>query len=603
MRPRKNLRAAAVAVVATTTVLLGVAGPAPSPAAGLAPDRLVVLAGSAHHLVYADYPIRANGRVNYSQGELHARSANGSDRDLGAGFGDTDPHSAAPYSFSLVGSTLTASSSADPTHVEWWDLAAHTHGVGTVPAGARWQGSAPGGWLLVAADNETVEVQSTAGAVTSYGEPLPAEAAAGGTLEAVSGPQGIVTVGQRSGELTYQRWQFPLPVTSLDLGADAGSTGMSCDDASGAIVGCVDRGPDGDGTTELAVPLDGSPARAYAGCGGDPVAFATKLVWVCGTRHAHPYFGSLSSTAKRSTVSVAALEGVSALGRFVIAGPKQQEILGVSSARGRRQVLVAIPSPIARLDATNLRAAAKAVQAAAVARGALHALPPQQFPAQVVLASADALIAAARAKDPTLVPKDTRSVMGPLPKALRHRPHRRPHHHRVTGTRSLQRFSHSVPDRGSPGIGVHARHGGSVAAPFQRADGVYVNPRLPAPANPTVGMVALRAALQKLGQPYVWAGGGPGTFDCSGLVQWAYARAGRRFTHFTGAQWNEARLIKPRQILPGDLILFEHRIGRHEVIHHVGLYLGAGWMVNAPFTGQYVDVVPVSSGVAGVVRP
>jgi cell wall-associated NlpC family hydrolase len=592
-----------VAAVATTTVLLGVVGPAPSPAAGLAPDRLVVLAGSAHHLVYADYPVRANGHVNYAAGELHVRSANGSDSDLGAGFGDTDPHSAAPYSFSLVGSMLTASSTGDPSHVEWWDLAAHAHGVGTVPAGARWQGSAPDGWLLVAPDNATVEVQSTAGAVTSYGEPLPDETTDGGTVEAISGSQGIVTVGQRSGELAFQRWQFPLPVTSLDLGADAGSTGLSCDDASGAIVGCVDRGPDGEGTTELAVPLNGSPARTYNGCGADPVAYATKLVWVCGTRHPHPYFGSVSPRATRSTVPVAALEGVSALGQFVIAGPKQQEILALSSARHKRQVLIAIPSPIARLDATNLRAAAKAVQSVALAQGALHTVPPQQFPAQVLQASADALILAARAKDPTLVPKDTRSVIGALPRALRHRPHRRPHHRRVSGTLSLRRFSHSVPDRGSRGIGVHARHGGSVAAPFQRADGVYVSPRLPSPANPTVGMVALRAALQKLGSPYVWAGGGPATFDCSGLVQWAYARAGRRFTHFTGSQWNEARLIKPRQILPGDLILFEHRVGRREVIHHVGIYLGAGWMVNAPFTGQYVDVVRVSSGVAGVVRP
>jgi cell wall-associated NlpC family hydrolase len=116
-------------------------------------------------------------------------------------------------------------------------------------------------------------------------------------------------------------------------------------------------------------------------------------------------------------------------------------------------------------------------------------------------------------------------------------------------------------------------------------------------------MVAIWAGLQKLGQPYVWAAAGPSTFDCSGLVQWAYARAGLRFTHFSGAQWNEGRLIKPKQILPGDLLLFDHRIGGRQVIHHVAIYLGAGWMLNAPFTSQYVNVVPVPSGVAGAVRP
>src|SRR6202042_780714 len=104
---------------------------------------------------------------------------------------------------------------------------------------------------------------------------------------------------------------------------------------------------------------------------------------------------------------------------------------------------------------------------------------------------------------------------------------------------------------------------------------------------------ALREALSKLGQPYVWAAGGPNTFDCSGLMQWAYAHAGRWLTHFSGDQWNEGRLIPPRDILPGDLILFEYR--HSTTIHHVGMYLGAGWMVNAPFTGQYVDVVQVPS--------
>jgi cell wall-associated NlpC family hydrolase len=165
----------------------------------------------------------------------------------------------------------------------------------------------------------------------------------------------------------------------------------------------------------------------------------------------------------------------------------------------------------------------------------------------------------------------------------------------------LRRFSHARPDRGSGGFGLHRDHGGAHPASIQRVDGVYVDPKLPAPSHPTIGMVALHTALQKVGQPYVWAAAGPTTFDCSGLTQWAYARAGIWLTHFTGDQWNEGRLIHPRDILPGDLILFEYR--HSTTIHHVGMYLGAGWMVNAPFTGQYVDVVPVPSGVAGVIRP
>jgi peptidoglycan DL-endopeptidase CwlO len=77
----------------------------------------------------------------------------------------------------------------------------------------------------------------------------------------------------------------------------------------------------------------------------------------------------------------------------------------------------------------------------------------------------------------------------------------------------------------------------------------------------------------------------------------AYAQAGLELIHHSGSQWNEGRLISPRDALPGDLIMFG------DPIFHVAIYLGAGWTVNAPFTGHYVDVQPVWSKVAGVVRP
>jgi cell wall-associated NlpC family hydrolase len=81
------------------------------------------------------------------------------------------------------------------------------------------------------------------------------------------------------------------------------------------------------------------------------------------------------------------------------------------------------------------------------------------------------------------------------------------------------------------------------------------------------------------------------------LVQWAYAHAGLELAHHAAYQWNEGRLIPGKDILPGDLIMF----GRPIV--HVGMYVGAGWMVNAPYTGQYVNLMAVPNHVAGVVRP
>ena len=251
----------------------------------------------------------------------------------------------------------------------------------------------------------------------------------------------------------------------------------------------------------------------------------------------------------------------------------------------------------AQLDRSDLQLAADALQAQALASGALKHTLARRSPAAVILLSVQALLQQARSADPSRAPQDTQSVMGPVPYNLTHPVAHRPGHSRITATHTLLPFRHSVPVAGSAGFGMHREHNHATPALFQRPDGVYVDPRLPSLRHPTIAMVAIRTALGRLGQPYVWAAAGPSTFDCSGLVRYAYARAGIVLTHFTGDQWNEGRLISPRDVLPGDLILFGH------VIHHVGIYLGAGWMLNAPFTGHYVDVVPVEPHVAGVVRP
>jgi cell wall-associated NlpC family hydrolase len=249
-------------------------------------------------------------------------------------------------------------------------------------------------------------------------------------------------------------------------------------------------------------------------------------------------------------------------------------------------------------DVEQLQSAASDITQQALSVGALRQPPPYHAAAKRLYVAVAALERKARQEDPSLAPQDTRDVMGPVPDPMLHQRSSQPHHRRIRTTHTLLRWTgQQVPAHPSMGNGHNKPFAGSWPATFRRPDGVYVDPWLPAVPYPTVGDIAVRAALHELGQPYVWAGGGPSVFDCSGLVQWAYAKAGISLGHYTGYQWNEGRLIAPRDMLPGDLILFGNPT------HHVGIYLGAGWMVNAPYTGQYVDVVPVGAGVAGVIRP
>jgi cell wall-associated NlpC family hydrolase len=122
-------------------------------------------------------------------------------------------------------------------------------------------------------------------------------------------------------------------------------------------------------------------------------------------------------------------------------------------------------------------------------------------------------------------------------------------------------------------------------------------PDIAIPGGSGVGAVALRAALSKRGDPYVWGAAGPGAFDCSGLVMWAYAQEGISLPHYTGSQWGSGQHISRSQLEPGDLVFF------FADISHVGIYIGNGLMVDAPSFGQDVQVQPIDWGIyVGAVR-
>jgi cell wall-associated NlpC family hydrolase len=102
--------------------------------------------------------------------------------------------------------------------------------------------------------------------------------------------------------------------------------------------------------------------------------------------------------------------------------------------------------------------------------------------------------------------------------------------------------------------------------------------------------LAVRAALSRLGRPYVWGATGPDRFDCSGLVQWAYAQAGVHLDRTTYDQINDGVPVARSQVRPGDLV-FPHA-------GHVQLAIGNGMVVEAPHAGANVQISRMGANVA-----
>lgn len=108
---------------------------------------------------------------------------------------------------------------------------------------------------------------------------------------------------------------------------------------------------------------------------------------------------------------------------------------------------------------------------------------------------------------------------------------------------------------------------------------------------------ALRAAMTKIGRPYVWGAAGPNSFDCSGLTMWAYKQVGINLPHYTGSQWTAGTHVPRDQLQPGDLVFF------YPDLHHMGMYVGDGKMLHAPRTGDVVKIAPMAGRpYAGAVR-
>lgn len=124
---------------------------------------------------------------------------------------------------------------------------------------------------------------------------------------------------------------------------------------------------------------------------------------------------------------------------------------------------------------------------------------------------------------------------------------------------------------------------------------VLVIADLPASAS---ARIAVQTAYEQIGKPYRWGAAGPDSFDCSGLTMFAWRKAGVGLPHSSRAQFSATKRVARENLQPGDLVFFG------SPIHHVGIYIGNGNMINSPESGEHVGIRSMARrDYAGAGRP
>jgi cell wall-associated NlpC family hydrolase len=138
------------------------------------------------------------------------------------------------------------------------------------------------------------------------------------------------------------------------------------------------------------------------------------------------------------------------------------------------------------------------------------------------------------------------------------------------------------------------------AASGNQSGGGFGNQQAPTnlPAPSGAAAIAVHAAEAQLNKPYQFAASGPDAFDCSGLTSYAWGVAGVSMAHFAATQYTEFPHVPISQLAPGDLVFYG------SPIHHVGMFVGNGTMIEAPHTGAFVRYSSIyRPDFAGASRP
>jgi gamma-D-glutamyl-L-lysine dipeptidyl-peptidase len=119
----------------------------------------------------------------------------------------------------------------------------------------------------------------------------------------------------------------------------------------------------------------------------------------------------------------------------------------------------------------------------------------------------------------------------------------------------------------------------------------------PVHVGPVTGDTIAAQARLFLGLPYLWGGTSGFGYDCSGLVYSVLARYGLVLPRDAADQQRATSPVALAKVRPGDLLFFAGPHGKGEV-DHVGIYAGAGFMIDAPYTGAVIEEIPVRSSPA-----
>jgi cell wall-associated NlpC family hydrolase len=131
--------------------------------------------------------------------------------------------------------------------------------------------------------------------------------------------------------------------------------------------------------------------------------------------------------------------------------------------------------------------------------------------------------------------------------------------------------------------------GEPVTEPTEAGDGTVPDA---VPVRPGPSAHIIQTATEYLGVPYRFGGSDPSGFDCSGLMQWVFARHGTALPREVRDQYRVGREVRLKDIQPGDLIFFE-TVSRGA--SHVGMVIGEGRFVHAPSSKGVVRVEPYTA--------